>query len=84
MGQFGSRVPKNVVRFDLVIGISAPVTVATAVYPPTTNLGDGKWQAYLHRRCGPSWAAAKPDAPGWADDLTAGSSDELRAQRWRQ
>ena len=28
---------KNVVRFDLVIGISAPVTAATAVYPPTTN-----------------------------------------------
>jgi hypothetical protein len=51
---------------------------------PLRLVGDGKWQAYVHRRCEPSWAAAKPDAPSWADDLTAGSSDELRAQRWRQ
>jgi hypothetical protein len=68
------RVPKNLDRSDLVIGISAlslrPLRFTHRQSIPAF-CRNGKFQAYLHRRCEPSWAAAKPDALGWADDLTA-------------
>lgn len=82
----GDAVPSD---YDAVIGeLAAQAAVPDLVdrrgcdhcglpadHQPLRLVGDSDGrQAYLHRRCEASWAAAKPVPPVWADNLTAGSS----------